>query len=110
MRSSLPGAPNLGRLAGLALFVLTMACGCHRHATAQTGIVPSDPQIASNLATLSHELRRAMPHYKLTRSFDDFVAQTRVEVPAPPPGQKYAINEKWKVILVDSKDGGAHEN
>ena len=86
----------------LALAVLCWGCGKPSRPAAQ-GIAPSDPQVAANLALLSRELRKAMPHYKLTRDFEDFVNQTHVEVPPPPAGQKYAINEKWKVILVEAK-------
>jgi hypothetical protein len=92
------------RLALLALLAAMLAGGCQRQGgAAQQGIVPTDPEVASNLASLSRELRKAMPHHQLTRNFDDFVAATQIQVPAPPTGQKYAINEKWRVILVDAK-------
>ena len=37
----------------------------------------------------------------LNRDFGEFVALAKLDVPPPPPGKKYAISEKWKVILVD---------
>lgn len=79
-------------------------CGCQKKAQAtEDGIAPPDPQTAANLATLSHDLRRAMPHYKLTGDFNEFAATAHIDVPPPPAGLKYAINKKWKVILVDAK-------
>ena len=87
-----------------ALLAAALAGGCHKAGgAADQGIAPPDPQVAANLASLSRKLRQAMPHHQLTRNFDDFVAATHVEVPPPPPGEKYAINPHWKVILVDAK-------
>jgi hypothetical protein len=84
---------------------LALGAGCRDKAGSGSseGVQVTDPLVASNLANLSHELRKAMPRYKLTRNFDEFVTITHVEVPPPPAGQKYAISKEWKVILVDSK-------
>ena len=96
--------PKCVRLTLAAALAVSLAAGCHKETgVSGTGNVPTDPAVAANLARLSREVRKAMPHFQLTRNFDDFVAQTHVEVPPPPPGQKYAINEKWKVILIDAK-------
>lgn len=57
--------------------------------------------MAATLANLTRELHHTMPGRKLNRDFDEFVALRHLEVPPPPDGQKYAIDEHWKVILVD---------
>jgi hypothetical protein len=86
---------------------VALAAGCHKN-NAQTplaseqGIVPTDPVVASNLVNLTGLLRRTLPRHRLTGNFDEFVAAAGVEVPPPPPGQKYAINKMWHVILVDA--------
>ena len=54
------------------------------------------------LDQLSHELRRGMISHRYTGTFDDFVKQTNVKPPPPPPGKKYAISQKWKVVLIDA--------
>lgn len=98
------GLKRQGFLASVACLVVALGGGCHRKGGASdNGLAPPDAQVAENLANLSRDLRRAMPHYPLTTNFDDFVALTHVEVPPPPPGEKYAINSKWKVILVEAK-------
>lgn len=63
----------------------------------------SDPQVNDTLAQLTRELHHTMMGRKLNRDFDEFVALSHVEVPPPPAGKKYAINEKWKVVLIDQK-------
>jgi hypothetical protein len=90
---------------------LVLTGGCHRDrgaavvANLDHGIVPSDPQVQSNLDTLTGEVHRALvtPQYRLTGGFDQFVAATGVDVPPPPAGEKYALNKEWQVILVDAK-------
>lgn len=51
------------------------------------------------LAQLTRELHRAMIGRKLSGSFEEFVAISHVQVPPPPPGKKYAISKKWRVVL-----------
>jgi hypothetical protein len=100
------GLANLGRLAIVVFLAAGLAVGCHKNnqevVAVDEGIVPSDPQVAANLANLSGALRRAMHQHRLTDNFDEFVAVANVDVPSPPPGLKYAINKRWKVILVDA--------
>ncbi len=101
---------NLCRLAVVAFvacMAVTLTAGCHKNnpppaVTAEQGIVPSDPQVVTNLANLTRELRRTMHQHRLTGNFDEFVAAAGVEVPPPPAGQKYAISKLWHVILVDA--------
>jgi len=86
---------------------VALAVGCHKNNTqagivSQEGIVPSDPQVASNLVNLTGTLRRCMNQHRLTGDFDEFVSACSVNVPPPPAGQKYAINKMWHVILVDA--------
>jgi len=98
------GLTKLGRLVVIACLAAGLAGGCHKKGggAAEEGIVPADPQVAANLANLSRELRRTLPHTHLSGNFEEFVAISHVDVPPPPPGQKYAISKKWKVILVDA--------
>jgi hypothetical protein len=104
------GLTNLCRLAVVACLAVTLAAGCHKNnnpqsATAsQEGIVPTDPLVVSNLAILTAQVHRSLNQnqYRLTGSFEQFVDVSHVEVPPPPPGQKYAINKVWRVILVDA--------
>jgi hypothetical protein len=100
------GLTKLGRLAVVvACLAVALAGGCQKKdgGASGEGIVPSDPQLAANLADLSRELRRAMPSHHLSGSFEEFVAVSHLDVPPPPPGQKYAISKRWKVIVVDAK-------
>jgi hypothetical protein len=106
------GLTNLCRLAVVACMAVTLAAGCHKNnntsqsaaASSQEGIVPSDPQVATNLAILTAQVHRSLNQhqYRLTGSFEQFVEVSHVEAPPPPPGQKYAINKVWRVILVDA--------
>ena len=89
----------------VACLTIALTSGCHKQGggSADEGIVPTDPQVAANLADLTRQLRRALPRLNRSDSFDNFVAVAQVEVPPPPSGQKYAISKKWKVILVEAK-------
>lgn len=60
-----------------------------------------DPQVSANLAQLTRELHHTMMGRKLNRDFAEFVSLSHLEVPPPPAGKKYAIDEKWKVVLVN---------
>jgi len=60
-----------------------------------------DPQVDATLQRLTQELHHAMVGRKINRDFDEFVAMNRVEVPPPPAGKKYSIDERWKVVLVN---------
>jgi hypothetical protein len=80
--------------------VLTMGCEKKAGAAADESIAAQDPQVQATLTQLTHELRRTMVGNKLSGNFDEFVALRHLDVPAPPAGTKYAINDKWKVILV----------
>lgn len=93
-----------GHVSCCAILVLALAAGCHKNGGASdAGIAPTDPAVAANLANLSREVRRALPGLNKSRDFANFTNVAHVEVPPPPPGQKYAINERWKVILVEDK-------
>jgi hypothetical protein len=65
-------------------------------------ILTSTNNIDAVLAQLTRELHRTMIQRKLSGSFDEFVALSHVEVPPPPPGKKYAISKKWRIVLVDN--------
>jgi hypothetical protein len=103
-RRTCGGLTNPGRVAVVAFLAVALAGGCHKTGgVSDEGIVPSDPEVAANLVNLSRELRRALPSLNKSTNFEDFVAVSHVEVTPPPPGQKYAISKRWKVILVDAK-------
>lgn len=85
---------------GLALTVLAAGCG-HRQEV-ETDAASLSPEIQSNLQMLDHELRRTMLHHHLTGSFAEFAAaRPDLQIPPPPTGKKYAIDKRWKVVLVD---------
>jgi hypothetical protein len=72
-------------------------------APAQPTVVPApdDGNMDALLAQLTRELHRTMIGRRINRNFEEFVALRNLQVPPPPAGKKYAINERWKVILVD---------
>jgi hypothetical protein len=101
-------ACDSGRCAGSARlflcytrFILLAAilAGCGRSGDGADST--NDPELSARLTGLTRELHHAMVGRKLNRDFDEFVAVSKIEVPPPPPGKKYAIDEKWKVILVN---------
>jgi hypothetical protein len=103
------GLTNLCRLAVVACMAVALAAGCHKTnpgpptiPPSELGIVPTDPQVVSNLDLLTRKLRRTIQTHRLTGKFDEFVATAGIEAPPPPAGQKYAINKFWRVILVDA--------
>ncbi|HEX3800401.1 MAG TPA: hypothetical protein VH413_17035 [Verrucomicrobiae bacterium] len=83
------------------LFLAASLVACSKHAEALGESTSSDPEVNAHLAQLTHELRHAMVGQKLNRDFDEFAALRHLTVPPPPEGKKYAISEKWKVVLVD---------
>jgi hypothetical protein len=101
------GLTNVGVFAAVVCLAGAMTVGCHRNSSqgggvSDEGIVPTDPQVMTNLIILTDELHRSLNQYRLTGKFDEFVEATHVDVPPPPAGQKYAISKNWKVILVDA--------
>ena len=64
--------------------------------------IPAGANVNATLAELTRQVRRYIVRNKTTPSnFDDFAAAAHLQVPPPPPGKKYAINAKWKVVLVN---------
>ena len=83
----------------ILILLVSMLAGCGRSGD---GInTTNDPEMNDRLVGLTRELHHAMVGRKLNRDFDEFVALSKLEVPPPPPGKKYSINEKWKVVLVN---------
>ncbi len=85
-----------------------MAGGCHKKSsptiTLEEGIEPSDPEVAKNLDELTTELRHTTQHHHAITTFDQFkAADPDFVVPPPPPGQKYAIGQGWRIVLVQDK-------
>jgi hypothetical protein len=84
-----------------------LAAGCSKQAADKTstirsaeGITPTDPQVQTNLAVLTHDLRRCMNQHHLSGDFQQFLDECQVTAPPPPAGQKYAITKSWHVILI----------
>jgi len=64
--------------------------------------IPAGGDVNATLGELTRQVRRYIVRNKTTPSnFDDFAAAAHLQVPPPPPGKKYAINAKWKVVLVN---------
>jgi hypothetical protein len=89
---------RLVRFATVIVLALFLA-GCGKGGAGDASA--NDPEMDARLAQLTKDLHHTMVGRKLNRDFDEFVALSKLEVPPPPPGKKYAISEKWKVILVN---------
>src|SRR2546426_12486037 len=64
-------------------------------------VVVSDGGINATLEQLSLELRKYVVRTRsVPRNFEEFIAKSNVQAPAPPPGKKYAIENK-AVVLVE---------
>jgi hypothetical protein len=93
------GSTALFRRYTMLIVLAALLAGCGR--TGDGVNTTDDPEMSARLAGLTRELHHAMVGRKLNRDFDEFVAVAKLEVPPPPSGKKYAINEKWKVVLVN---------
>jgi hypothetical protein len=86
---------------------LSLFFGCKPQRPGNT--VPDQSENVSSeeagiLTQLTVELRQTMrKNPKLSSgNFEDFAAaRSDLVIPPPPPGKKYAISEKWKVVVVD---------
>jgi hypothetical protein len=88
----------------MVCLVAVMAAGCSKNTVAaEERTASEDPAVQATLNHLTHELRRTMVGNKLSGNFDEFVALRHLDVPPPPAGKKYAINNKWKVVLVNAQ-------
>lgn len=69
--------------------------------TTPTTVVASDPgNIDATLLQLTSELRNYVLHTRsVPKNFEEFVAKSGVQAPAPPPGKKYAIQKKAVVLV-----------
>ena len=90
-----------GRVVRLTIVIMLalILAGCGKSGGGVT--TNNDPEMEARLTQLTRELHHTMVGRKLNRDFDEFVAISKLEVPPPPPGKKYAINQQWKVILAD---------
>ena len=69
-------------------------------ATRAPAAIPENADTSVVLNQLSMELRKyVLSSRKAPRTFEEFIAGSRLQAPAAPPGKKYAI-EKGAVILV----------
>jgi hypothetical protein len=64
---------------------------------------PADQAAPVDLNQLTIKLRSWMMNSRsgLPKSFEEWVAQSHVQVPAPPAGKKFSISSTARVILVD---------
>jgi hypothetical protein len=68
---------------------------------------PARPAVISDagdqgaiLAQLSTELRKYVVRTRsVPKNFEEFAAKSRVQVPSPPPGKKYAIKDQAVVLV-----------
>ena len=90
---------HLAKVIVIVLALILAGCGKNDGGVATN----NDPEMEARLTQLTRELHHTMVGRKLNRDFDEFIALSKLEVPPPPPGKKYAINQQWKVILVDKK-------
>jgi len=68
-------------------------------ATAPAVIQPQ-ADLNATLAELTAELRKYVVHTRsVPKNFDEFIAKSQVQAPAPPPGKKYAIQNKAIVLV-----------
>jgi len=68
--------------------------------TSPTTIVSDASNIDATLTQLTSELRNYVLHTRsVPRNFEEFIAKSGVQAPAPPPGKKYAIQKKAVVLV-----------
>ena len=102
------GPASLCRLAVVACLAVALAVGCHKNNTpgavsSDEVIVPSDPQVVTNLGKLTMDLHEAFHHHSQGFSnFDEFVSYAQVQPPPPPSGMEYAIKEA-RIVLVKAR-------
>jgi hypothetical protein len=69
-------------------------------APAKPVVVPDSGNMDATLAQLSLELRRYVIRTRsVPKDFDDFLAKSGAQVPAAPPGKKYAIQDQAVVLV-----------
>lgn len=67
---------------------------------AGAAVVSDQGGINAALEQLSLELRKYVVRTRsVPKNFEDFIARSNVQAPAPPPGKKYAIANK-EIVLV----------
>lgn len=71
-------------------------------------IQPSVPSVSTNTGpTQLQLLNRAMlgweiKNHRRPRTFEEFSSSANFQIPAPPPGQKYALGQNGFIVLVNS--------
>jgi hypothetical protein len=109
--------------------VLTVAAGCGKSNTPTTATPPpsdttaapptTNLQVAVNpqpVAVANEDvpkpvmqaMNRALlgwmrANHRRPKTFEDFASSTDFQIPAPPPGKKYAFNERGFVVLVNDQ-------
>jgi hypothetical protein len=69
-------------------------------ASPTTTVISDAGNIEATLGQLTSELRKYVLHTRsVPKNFEEFIAKSGVQAPAPPPGKKYAIQNR-AVILV----------
>jgi hypothetical protein len=62
----------------------------------------SNAPVPVDAGQLTRELRRyVVANRRIPKTFEEFVSLSKIQVPAPPAGKKYAIVPGSKVVLVD---------
>jgi len=67
---------------------------------ASQAVVADTGDLTTTLNSLSLELRKYVVRtHKIPKDFDDFIAKSQVQAPAPPAGKKYAIQGQEIVVV-----------
>jgi hypothetical protein len=115
---------SMGVLALAACLVVSLAVGCKKEPPvpkadasqeapvpsprgsmastngASQAVVADSGDINATLSQLSLELRKYVVRtHKIPKDFDDFIAKSQVQAPAPPAGKKYAIQGQ-EIVMV----------
>ncbi|MGH7943328.1 MAG: hypothetical protein ACREFR_19895 [Limisphaerales bacterium] len=70
------------------------------HPQSATTAAPNSSQ--QSLQVLNQALMRWMiKNRRHPRSFEEFASTANIQIPAPPPGKKYALNGRGFIVLVD---------
>lgn len=118
-------------LSVVAVVLCYLLVGCGKKETAQApDVLPADAQNANGQTAAAPDLSHAAPpqlaapsgadlqtrdihqmervlvgwiisHHNRPKSFEEFVADTQIQVPPPPSGKKYVIAHNMHILLVD---------
>jgi len=68
-------------------------------ASRQAAVVAESGDALAILGQLSMELRKYVSAPSVPKNFEEFIAKSQVQAPAPPAGKKYAIQNQAVVLV-----------